>query len=96
MIQFFAPNTRLPSTSVTASRPMAAAAAIHRSRLTRFRSRRHRPAATNSPSPSTMAANCLTSDPGADDAVTARERVERKNAMVSISKPTHRVARSTP
>ena len=42
-----------------------------------------------------MAANCLNKLPGALEAVTARDRVERKKAMVSISKPTQRVHRRT-
>ena len=37
--------------------------------------------------------NCLNRLPGALEAVTAKHSVERKKAMVSISKPTQRVAR---
>ena len=42
-----------------------------------------------------MEKNCLERLPGALEAVTARESVERKKAMVSISNPTQRVQRST-
>ena len=41
-----------------------------------------------------MARNCLNRLPGALEAVTERESVERKNAMVSSSNPTQRVHRS--
>ena len=42
-----------------------------------------------------MDKNCLGKLPGALEAVTARDNVERKKAMVSSSKPTQRVHRST-
>ena len=42
-----------------------------------------------------MARNCLNRLPWALEAVTDRDRVERKKAMVSISNPTQRVARRT-
>ena len=57
------------------------------------RSRRKSPSTRNSASPSKMARNCLKRLLGALEAVTDRDRVERKKAMVSISKPTQRVAR---
>ena len=73
---------------------MAAAAESQRSFCTRLRSRRASPRSKNSPRPSTTAINCLGRDSGAEDAVMERDSVDRKNAMVSISNPTHFVARS--
>ena len=92
-IQFTAPYLACPSASVMTKRPMAAAAMSQRTFRTRRRSRRKKPSTRNSTSPSKIAANCLIRLPGALEAVTARERVERKKAIVSISKPTHRVQR---
>ena len=43
--------------------------------------------ATKSPIPRAAATNCFITDPGYTLAVIARLKVERKNAMVSISKP---------
>ena len=94
-IQFTAPYLECPSTRVTPKRPMAAAAMSQRFFCTRVRSRRKIPSTKNSPSPSTMEKNCLNRLPGALEAVTARHSVERKKAMVSISKPTQRVQRRT-
>ena len=90
-----APYFRLPSTSVMPSKPMAPAAIIHRIFWTRLRSRRKIPSTRNSTSPSSTARNCFKRLPGALEAVTERDSVERKKAMVSSSKPTQRVARST-
>ena len=53
----------------------------------RLVSRSHTPSTTRAVSPSRMAMNCFSTEPGAEEAVTARERVERKKAMVSISNP---------
>ena len=92
-IQFFAPLRPVPSTRVAPSRQMAAAAMSQRIFFTRSRSRIKTPSTTKRASPSRMAANCLNSPPGFLEAVTARERVHRKKAMVSISKPTRPMAR---
>ncbi len=92
-IQLTAPYLELPISSVMPSRPMAAAAMSQRFFCTRLRSRRNSPSTRNSPRPSRMARNCLNRLPWALEAVMDRDRVERKKAMVSISKPTHRVAR---
>ena len=82
-----------PSTRVRPRRPMAPPAMSQRMDLTRSRSRRKSPSTTKSTSPSSSARSCLKREEGAEEAVTARERVERKKAMVSISKPTLCVAR---
>ena len=37
--------------------------------------------------PRVMASSCLSTEEGAEEAVMARDRVDRKKAMVSISKP---------
>ena len=66
---------------------MAAGAISQRSRWVRLVSRSHTPSTTRAVSPSRMAMNCFSTEPGAEEAVTARERVERKKAMVSISNP---------
>ena len=93
-IQLTAPYLALPSTSVIPKRPMAPAAISQRIFCTRERSRRKSPSTRKNPSPRKMARNCLKRLPGALEAVTERERVERKKAMVSSSKPTQRVHRS--
>ena len=93
LIQLVAPYFRCPSASVMPSKPMAPAAISQRSFLTRSKSRRKTPRVRKSPRPSSTAKNCLGREAGADDAVTERERVERKKAMVSISKPTVPVSR---
>ena len=80
---------------VIPSRPMAAAAMSQRVLRTRSKSRRNRPSTKNSTSPNRMAQNCLKRLPGALEAVTDSDNVERKKAMVSISKPTQRVQRRT-
>ena len=53
-----------------------------------LRSRRYQQSPKNRASPSTTQTACLNTDPGYEEAVTARLSVERKNAMISISKPT--------
>ena len=40
-----------------------------------------------------MAKNCLSTVPGAEEEVMARDKVHKKKAMISISKPTRRAAR---
>ena len=95
MIQLAAPKRVCPSTKVTDSRAMAAAAISQRSRWVRLVSRSHTPSTTRAVSPSRMAMNCFSTEPGAEEAVTARERVERKKAMVSISKPVRPMLRRT-
>ena len=75
--QLVAPNLALPSTSVIPNRPMAPAAMSQRRFFTRSRSRRNRPSAKNRPMPRTMAKSCLGRLPGALEAVTARDNVER-------------------
>ena len=74
---------------------MEAAARSQRFRWTRPKSRRKSPRVKKRPSPRITARSCLKRLPGALEAVTARERVERKKAMVSISKPTQRLSRRT-
>ena len=93
LIQLVAPYFRWPSTSVMPSKPMAPAAMSQRSFFTRSKSRRKMPRVRKSARPSSTAKNCLGRDAGAEDAVTERESVERKKAMVSISKPTVPVSR---
>ena len=92
-IQLTAPYLELPITRVMPSRPMAAAAMSQRFFCTRLRSRRNSPSTRNSASPSKMARNCLKRLLWALEAVMDNDSVERKKAMVSISKPTQRVAR---
>ena len=93
-IQLTAPYLRLPITSVMPSRPIAAAAMTQRIFCTRPRSRRKTPSTKKRTRPSKMARNCLKRLSGTLEAVTARESVERKKAMVSSSNPTHRVQSS--
>ena len=93
VIQFLAPYLPVPMIRVRPSMPMAAAAMSQRICRARSRSRRNTPSTTKRASPSSRATNCLSRAEGAEEAVTARERVERKKAMISISKPTRRSAR---
>ena len=94
LIQLAAPYLMLPMTSVMPSSTMAAPAMSQRIFLARSRSRRNTPSTRKSTRPSTMAISCLKRAWGAEEAVTARERVQRKKAMSSISKPTRRRQRS--
>lgn len=74
---------------------MAAAAMSQRIFRTRSRSRRKTPVIRNRTMPSRMASSCLGTAEGAEEAVTARHREERKKAMVSISKPVRPMLRRT-
>ena len=87
MIQLAAPNLLRPSTSVTDSRPMARAAMSQRSFCSRAGSAIQAVRADRKSSPRRMATSCFTVASGAEEAVTARERVDRKKAMVSSSNP---------
>ena len=80
---------------MTAARAMAAPAMSQRIFLARSRSRRKMPSTRKPARPMATHKNCLSSAPVLEEAVTARDRVDRKKAMVSISKPTCRQARST-
>ncbi|EJW98015.1 hypothetical protein EVA_13877 [gut metagenome] len=77
-------------------RPMAPAAISQRFFWTRSRFFKKRPSTTNNPIPRTMAKNCLKRLTAALEAVTARDRVQRKKAMVSSSNPMQRLARRMP
>jgi hypothetical protein len=74
---------------------MDSAAITQRFRCTRPKSRRNRPRVKNKARPKTMDRSCLKRLPGALEAVMDSDSVERKKAMVSISKPTHRLSRKT-
>ena len=92
-IQFCAPYCELPKTRFTSSSRTAAPIINMRMPFALFKSRRYQHRARNIISPSSIAMSCLSTDSGAAEAVTARLRVERKNAISSISKPTLRSER---
>ena len=52
------------------------------------------PTTRNRMIPKKTASSCLGTEEGAEEAVTARDNVDRKKAMVSISKPVRPSARS--
>ena len=85
--QFFAPNSRTPKRTLKASSAMEKAAAGQRNHLASSRLRSIRLMKKNTTSPSTMHTVCFTNDFGMPLAVMVRQRVVRKKAMVSISKP---------
>ena len=85
--QFFAPNSRTPKRTLKASSAMEKAAAGQRNHLASSRLRSIRLMKKNTTSPSTMHTVCFAKDLGMPLAVMVRQRVVRKKAMVSISKP---------
>ena len=66
---------------------MAPAAISQRIFRTRSSSRKNTPSTRKKMMPRVIASSCLSTEEGAEEAVMARDRVDRKKAMVSISKP---------
>ena len=78
-----APYFTSPSTRDMPNRAMAPAAMSQRIFRTRSSSRKNTPNTRKKMMPRVMASSCLSTEEGAEEA----DRVDRKKAMVSISKP---------
>ena len=87
-IQFLDPFLTVPISRFNTRSSTAAPIRKYIIFLVLFRSLRYQHSPKNNATPKHTHIACLNSLPGYADAVTARLRVERKNAIISISKPT--------
>ena len=86
-IQFFAPYSSLPSTSTAARMRTERIASGRRIFFVLSRSRSHQPSTKNEMTPAKTIIICLSISSGTEEAMTESPMEDRKNAMVSTSKP---------
>ena len=91
--QFFAPNTSRAANRFSASSASEMMAAGQRSALTWLRSRSHQPSRKNSTMPTRMRMISLVRSLGVLVAQTSSPSEQRKNAIVSTSKPERSIVR---